>query len=293
MRKSFCVLFFLLLAVKPSFSQQDQFASFAENNINGYAQPFVTSLGVGLNSGGFYTAYVPRLFGFSISFRAMYIFIPNDQKTFTPTLPAGYTANEPTATFWGSKTGTSYTGPNGYLPSTGGINKSGVPFYMPQITGSLLGTEILIRYLPQLKVGDKNLNYFGIGIRHSISQYIPLIPLDLAVQILYNKLSVTDLIDANSFAVNGEVSKTLGMFTAYGGIQYESSKFDLTYTLNGDPSSPDPSLRQTRVINASIKGKDNFRVILGASVKLVVVVFNVDYNICSQSVLTGGLSLDF
>ncbi len=292
MRKCFYVLLVLLFAVKISYSQQDQFASFAENNINGFAQPFVTSLGEGLNSGGFHTAYVPTLFGFSISFRAMYIFIPNDQKTFTPTLPAGYTATEPTATFWGNKAAV-YTGPNGYLSFVNGIDQSGTPFYMPQITGSLMGTELLIRYLPQIKVGDKNLNFFGIGIRHNISQYIPLLPVDLAVQVLYNKLTLQDIITASTFAVNGEVSKTLGMFTAYGGIQYETSKFDLSYTLNGDPGSPDPLLRQTRNISVSINGKDNFRLIVGASLKLVVLVFNVDYNISSQSVLTGGISLDF
>ncbi len=292
MKKCFYVLFVLLLAAKFSFAQQDQFASFAENNINGFAQPFVTSLGEGLNSGGFYTAYVPKTFGFSISFRAMYIFIPNDQKTFTPTLPPGYTADEPTATFWGNKAAI-YTGPNGYMSFVNGIDKSGTPFYMPQITGSLMGTELLIRYLPQIKVGDKNLNFFGVGLRHSISQYIPLIPIDLAVQVLYNKLSVTDVISASSFAINGEVSKTLGMLTAYGGIQYESSKFDLTYTLNGDPNSPDPLLRQSREIKASINGKDNFRFIVGASLKLVVLVFNVDYNMSSQSVLTGGISFEF
>ncbi len=292
MRKYFYVLILLLLIAKPSFSQQDQFASFAENNINGFAQPFVTSLGEGLNTGGFYTAYVPKLFGFSISFRAMYILIPNDQKTFTPTLPEGYTAAKPTATFWGDQGGI-YSGPNGYVTYINGINKSGTPFYMPQITGSLLGTELLIRYLPQQKVGDKNLNFFGIGVRHSISQYLPLVPVDLAVQVLYNKLTLQDIITASTFAVNGEVSKTLGMFTAYGGIQYESSKFDFSYTLNADPSSADPALHQSREIKASINGKDNFRIIVGASVKLVVLVLNVDYNISSQPILSGGISLDF
>ena len=292
MKKCFHVLFVLLLAAKFSYAQQDQFASFGENNINGFAQPFVTSLGEGLNSGGFHTAYVPTFFGFSISFRAMYIFIPDDQKTFTPTLPAGYNADKPTATFWGDQGGI-YSGPAGYVTFINGINKSGTPFYMPQITGSLLGTELLIRYLPQQKVGNKNLNFFGIGVRHNISQYIPLVPVDLAVQVLYNKLTLQDIITASTFAVNGEVSKTLGMFTAYGGIQYETSKFDFSYTLNANPSSADPTLRQSREIKASINGKDNFRFIIGASIKLLVLVFNVDYNITTQPVLTGGVSLDF
>ena len=292
MKKYFCVFILSLLLALPSFSQQDQFNSFSEENIGGFAQPFVTSLGEGLNSGGFYTAYIPKTLGFSVSFRAMYIFIPNDQLTFTPNLPAGYTATEPTATFWGSS-GAVYSGPNGYISHADGINQSGTPFAIPQITGSFMSTELLIRYLPKISVGNEDLNFFGFGVRHSISQYIPLIPVDLAVQFLYNKLTVSNLIDANSIAFNGEVSKTFGMLTAYGGLQYESTKFDLSYTLEGDPTSADPSLRQTREIKASIDGKNNFRVILGASVKLALVVLNVDYNLSSQSILTGGLSFEF
>jgi hypothetical protein len=292
MKKYFCLFILSLLLAQPSFSQQDQFNSFSEVNIGGFAQPFVTSLGEGLNSGGFYTANIPKTLGFSISFRAMYIFIPNDQLTFTPNLPAGYTATEPTATFWGSNAAI-YSGPNGYITNANGINQSGTPFAIPQITGSFMGTELLIRYLPKISVGNEDLNFFGIGVRHKISQYIPLIPVDLAVQFLYNKLTVSNLIDANSIAFNGEVSKTFGMLTAYGGLQYESTKFDLSYTLEGDATSGDPSLRQTRDIKASIDGKNNFRVIFGASVKLALVVLNVDYNLSSQSILTGGLSFEF
>ena len=292
MKKYFCLFILSFLLAQPSFSQQDQFNSFSEVNIRGFARPFVTSLGEGLNSGGFYTANIPKTLGFSISFRAMYIFIPNDQLTFTPNLPAGYTATEPTATFWGSNAAI-YSGPNGYITNADGINQSGTPFAIPQITGSFMGTELLIRYLPKISVGNEDLNFFGIGVRHNISQYIPLIPVDLAVQFLYNKLTVSNLIDANSIAFNGEVSKTFGMLTAYGGLQYESTKFDLSYTLEGDPTSADPSLRQTRDIKASINGKNNFRVIFGASVKLALVVLNVDYNLSSQSILTGGLSFEF
>ena len=292
MKRIFFLLILSVLFMEPAFSQQDQFSSLNETEVNKFAQPFATSLGEGLNTGGFYTAYIPATFGFSISLRGMYILIPNSQLTFTPGLPNGYSSNQPTATFWGDK-GTIYTGPNGYIPYPNGINQTSVPFAMPQITASFMGTEVLVRYLPKITVGGDDLNFFGIGIRHSISRYIPLIPVDIAVQFLYNKLTVTNLIDASSIAINGEVSKTFGALTAYGGLQYESSKFDLSYTLKGDPNNGDPTLRQSRNISASVNGQDNFRVIVGASVKLAVLVLNVDYNLSSQSVVSGGLSFEF
>lgn len=292
MRKVFFILFVSVFFARPLFSQQDQFSFLNESEVGKYTQPFATSLGEGLNTGGFYTAHIPQLFGLGISVRYMYILIPNDQMTFTPSLPSGYNASTPTATFWGDK-GAIYSGPNGYITYPNGINQTNVPFLMPQVSASLMGTELLIRYIPQLTIGGEKLNFFGFGVRHSISQYIPLIPVDVAVQLLYNKLSVSGLIDASSFAINGEVSKTFDPLTIYGGLQYESSKFDLTYTLKGDPNSGDPSLRQNRNISASVNGLDNFRVIVGASLQLAVLVLNVDYNISSQAVISGGVSFEF
>ena len=263
MKKFSLFLFLFAFLCKPAFSQQDQFNMLKESDVAQFAQPFVTSLGTGLNSGGFYTASIPSVWGFSLSIRGMYIFVPQDQMTFTPNLPDGYNASEPTATFWGDK-GAIYPGQNGYITYPNGINQKSVPFAIPQVTASFMGTEVLIRYLPKISVGNEDINYFGFGIRHSISQYIPLIPVDVAVQILYNKLTVSDIITAKTFALNGEVSKTFGLLTAYGGLQYENSSFDLNYTLKGDPNSGDPSLRQDRNISASITGKDHFRVIVGA-----------------------------
>ena len=292
MKKILATVCLSLLIAMPAFSQQDQFSFLTESEVTQFAQPFATTLGTGLNSGGFYTAHIPSLFGISISLRGMLISIPSSQMEFTPTLPQGYTADKPTATFWGNQ-GTVYSGPAGYITYPNGLNQKSVPFGVPQITGSFMGTELLVRYLPSIKVGDKNLNFFGIGIRHSISQYIPLIPVDVAVQFLYNKLTVTDVISASTLAFNGEVSKTFGIFTAYGGLQYESSKFDLSYTIKGDPNSGFPELRQDKNVNASVNGKDNFRVIIGGSLKAGFLVINADYNITNQPVISGGLSFEF
>ncbi len=293
MKKTVVLFCLSLLIAKPAYSQQDQFSALSESEVSNFAQPLATTLGTGLNSGGFYTAHIPSFFGMSISLRGMIISIPSSQMTFTPNLPAGYKADQPTPTFWGDKNGTIYTGPDGYITYPGGIDQKSVPFGVPQVTGSFMGTEVLIRYLPSIKVGDKNINYFGFGIRHSISQYIPLIPVDVAVQFLYNKLTVTDVISASTLAFNGEVSKTFGIFTAYGGLQYESSKFDLSYTIKGDPNSGDPALRQDRDVKASVNGKDNFRVIIGGSLKAGFLVINADYNITNQPVISGGLSFEF
>jgi hypothetical protein len=276
-----------------SFAQSDRFSQLTETNITAYAKPLVTTIGVGINSGSFYTAAVPELFGFSISFRVMLISIPNDQLTYTPTLPAGYATSPPAPTFWGAKGGQSYLGPGGYISMPGGINETSMPFGVPQITFSLLGTEALLRFVPTIKAGSEDFSFLGIGVKHSISRYIPLVPLDIAVQVMYNKFKLSSIVEGTNIAVNAEASKTFGLFTAYGGLQWESSKFDFNYTFKGDPNSGDPTLRANKNISASITGDDSFRLILGGNIKLAVVVINIDINLCAQTEFTTGLSFEF
>lgn len=292
--KRLLTFFSLLLCVSGlTFSQwEDRFGKINETNVKLYATPFATAFGTAMNSAAFHSAYVSDLFGFSISFNGMYIMVPDDQLTFTPELPEGYTASTKTATIFGGK-GTAYAGPGGYITTPPGLDVQKIPMAMPQITLSLLGTEALIRFIPDIDVGGKKLGLLGIGVKHSISRYIPLIPVDVAVQVLYNKFKITDLMDVKNFAFNAHASKTLGILTPYFGLQFESTKMDLTYEIKGDPLSGDPSLRQDRKVSLTLDGDNSFRAVLGASLKLTVIVINADVSLGSQTVLGGGLSFEF
>lgn len=113
-------------------------------------------------------------------------------------------------------------------------------------------------------------------------------PVDFAVQILYNSFSMKDLVDASNIAFNVHASKSFGLFTGYAGLQYESSSMDLSYTYN-DPNGTNPDQDFT----VSIDGDNSFRFTLGGTLKLAVVSLNIDYSLGSQSVATGGLSFEF
>lgn len=287
---TFFVLF--ILCSSGAFSQvEDRFAALNETNVKLYAQPFATAFGTAMNSGGYHSASIADLFGFSISFQGMYILIPDDQLTYSPTLPTGYTTG-PTATIFGDK-GSAYAGPAGYITTPPGIDLSAVPMAIPQIGLSFMGTEVILRYLPDIDVGEKKLGLFGIGVKHSVSRYIPLVPIDVAVQVFYNTFKITDLIDVKNLAFNAHASKTFGILTPYFGLQYESTSLDLTYKINGDPASGDPALQSDRNVSVSLDGDNNFRATLGASLKLAVIVLNADVSLGSQTVFGGGLSFEF
>ncbi len=281
----------LLFASQVNAQLEDRFGYLLEKDLSAYAQPLATSLGVAFNSGGYHDASVSKLFGFSIGVKGMFIFIPDNQKTFTPQgLPAGYNATEETATIYGNK-GAAYSGPLGYLTYPPGLDRSWVPAAFPQATVSVLGTELLVRYLPTIKVGDEELDLFGFGIKHSVSQYIPLLPVDIAVQFLYNKLTITNLLDVKNTAFNIHASKSLGVLLVYGGLQYESTSVDFTYKFT-DPNGISPG-QKNQEITLSLNGENSFRVTVGAALKLAFFVLNADYSVGSQGVFTTGFSFEF
>ncbi len=293
MKKTLTFILLFILASSLSYSQwEDRFNKVAETNAELYSQPFATAFGTAMNSGAYHSADISDLFGFSISFQGMYIMIPDDQLTFTPILPTGYATNKQTATIFGNK-GAAYAGPDGYITLPPGLDVKTVPMVMPQLGLSLLGTEALFRFVPSVDVGGKKLSLLGIGVKHKISRYIPLLPVDIAVQVLYSKFQVTDLIDVKNLAFNAHASKTFGILTPYAGLQYESTKLDLTYEIQGDPLSGDPDLRVNKKVNLSLDGDNNVRATLGAALKLAVIVLNADVSFGSQTVLGGGLSFEF
>jgi Family of unknown function (DUF6588) len=287
---TFAAFVFISCRLYPQVS--DSFSQINPDNLNAFAKPLATSLGTALNSAGYNTANISSFFSFSFSLKGMYIIIPNDQKTFVPNLPNNY-ASEPTATVYGDK-GAAYPGPNGYITMPGGFNLSSIPAGIPQISASFMGTEIMLRYLPSINVGSNNqLNMFGIGISHEVSQYIPLLPVDVAVQLLYNKISVTNVIDCKTLAFNAHASKTFGVVTPYIGLQYENSSFTASYTTKADPNSGDPYLREAHTVSVNIDGDDTFRATVGVSFQLALIVLNADYSVTSQPVVTAGLTFEF
>jgi hypothetical protein len=295
MKKTATVLFLLFLISRVSFAQvDDRFSFLGESEIKNFGRPLVTSFGMGMNSCSYYTAYIPKTFGISVGIRAMMILIPDDQRTFTPNLPNGYfstNGNEQTATFFGESGGI-YAGPQGLITYPSGINESAVPLLFPQATVSFMGTELLLRYVP-LKIEDQNITLFGVGVRHSISQYIPLIPLDLAVQILYNRFTIGDIVKSTNWAFNAEASKSFGLFTAYGGLQYETSNVTFNYEIKSDPFSGDPEIVKGGKVSAEVDGDNKVRMTLGGALSFGLLVLNADYNIGSQSVVTTGLTIAF
>lgn len=303
MRKVYLIWSLVLFLLSTNLYSQvgDRITSLDPNNVALYAKPLSTFMGSYFNSGAYYSAKVSKTFGFRFTIVGMLISIPEDQQTFAPVLPEGYDNSTKTATFFGNK-GTAYPGPIGFIVFPPGIDQSSVPAGIPQVAFSLAGVEAIVRYFPKFKIDDTETKLLGWGLKYNISQWIPMSPIDIAVQVLYNNIKVDynpqegDANERNFFKVssknwafNAHVSKSFNLFNLYGGLQYEKTSMDLDYNFRLDPDDPDLD----QEVAVEIDGDNKVRLTLGAALQLGPLVVNADYNIASQNLLTGGVSLAF
>ncbi|MFN3135153.1 MAG: DUF6588 family protein, partial [Candidatus Kryptonium sp.] len=279
-----------------AFSQVDRnLGSFPESAVKGYIQPLVDVMGANLNSGLSHTASMSKFFGFYIGVKGMAVFVPSSMEKFTAELGQYYDPQSvKTATVFGDKDGgakgiryTKY--PDGvYVDLPGGIGLKLVPLAVPQVAISTMNSELLVRFIPSIKINDDigSVNLLGIGLGHSISQYIPMFPVNVAIQGVYQQLKVGNYLKATALSANVHVSKSFIFFTLYGGAGYETFSADINYSYK-------PPIGASQEISLNLKGKNNFRATAGFKLGLAIFDLNVDYSIGNVNVLSAGFGFSF
>lgn len=182
----------------------------------------------------------------------------------------------------------------------GGIGPLDVaPFAVPQIgLGTVFGTDVMVRWLPKLTATDiGSLELFGFGVRHNLNQYLPILPVDISIQAAWQRLTVDDAADsqimnANTFAVNLAVSKRIGVLTVYGGVQSERSDISFSYVF--DVSEVDPDIDADPIdVDFTLTRKGRTRGIFGLGLKLGPFVWNADVNVGKITIYSTGIGFAF
>jgi hypothetical protein len=176
------------------------------------------------------------------------------------------------------------------------VNTSIAPLAVPQVgAGTVLGTDAQVRFLPETSISDYgSVSLFGLSVRHSLSRYIPLSPVNLAVQGTWQSLSLSgsddsvnpgEIVDASGWALNAQVSKSVPVapITFYGGLQYEQFGVDVGYTFETSAGTSTVSLDQD--------ASNNVRALAGVSVILAIVQLNVDYALASNNTVSAGVGI--
>jgi hypothetical protein len=174
-----------------------------------------------------------------------------------------------------------------------GLGVDMVPLFMPQVSVGLpLKTEVLVRLIPETDAGDfGKVKFLGLGIKHSISQWIPipLMGIDITGQYATQKLTLGP-IESNNTAFNLQVSRKLGLLfisiTPYAGFGMESSSMKVDYTIDkpGDP------LDGTNVA-FDMDGDNTSRLTVGARLGLAFLTINADYSMGEYNAATLGIGL--
>jgi len=257
------------------------------DNGRGYIEPLVTGFGAGLNSGLYNSAGVAR-FGLKLQFETRFMgsLYSSDQKTFAARTAGHFSppmdVDAPTVV--GDGGGAFVEGDGGtryYFP--GGLEIDALYLVCPQVTvGSFFGTEAKVRFIA-LPLGEDlgRMTLWGFGGRHSISQYIPLSPLDVSMGAFYQKFALGDLMDASLLSVHLVAGKSLPLLNFYGGLGYESCTMHIEYTFVADDIQ--------RQIEFDLEGENRFRATLGVGLDLFLGKVNADLSLGRQTVISVGL----
>jgi len=281
-----------------------------EKLIEAYFTPMAESFGAGLNNGWYNTAKPHSLGGFDLTFTLNTVIIPNSAKTFNIEDAGGdvFTSNETEAsTVIGSSDPTTmYYGTSTLMPEgvefemPGGFKTPALPLPMLQAgIGLIKNTAIDIRYMPMLNVGNNfNVNLFGIGIKHDVLQWIPVvgdaIPMSLSLQGGYTTLN-TELkiseqevsLNTKTTTINLVASKRLLMFTGYAGVGYNSS----TTTFAADANFDLGGVQFNEKVEVPFESNNNLRANVGLRFNITLVTIQADYTFAEYPTATLGLGV--
>ena len=280
--------------------------------LRSYISPLTISLGTALNNGWYNTAKPHKLGGFDVTFTANFVLIPDEAKTFNIT-EQGFTyfTGGETATIFGEDGGEiTYTDGGGEESSTmpPGLAIPIIPIPMLQAgIGLIKGSEINIRYFPKKEISAGEVSLFGIGVKHDVLQWLPIvdkIPLTVSVQAGYTQLDYkkkpildgrTAELNLSATTFNLILSKKLLMFTPYVGVGYNStgSSFiiDDFFRIGGTTPSMSPNFDFDEVEEVELESYNEPRINVGFRFNITVLALQANYTFSKYPVATLGAGI--
>jgi hypothetical protein len=214
------------------------------NNLKGYLGPLPKAMSTTMNSGIFQSGYVPKAgFNLALSVQVTGASFEDKDRLFTPTDPFGFQPNTPTQvpTIVGNENAVAVPDNGGSTPVyPGGLNISQFLLPVPQLTiGTVMGTRATVRWFAMnFKDSDiGKIDFLGVGAQHSLSQYFPNLPVDLALGGFYQKLKIGDgLLDTKAMHFDVTASKRFGgivKFEPFVSVGYDTYDMSVKYKFTG------------------------------------------------------------
>jgi hypothetical protein len=245
--------------------------------LQAYIAPYANAFGSGLSGGWYNTAKPHKLGGFDITLSTSVGIVPTSAQTFDAS-KIGLSSSITGAGISSTVAGPDKSGPL-MSYSVGGVTLAsfnapkGIDWrYIPVPTAQVgiglpLGTELKFRFIPKVKINKGDVSLWGVGLLHSIMQYLPgheLTPFDVSLfagytmlkgnvplaldpdpsvdqkYVNYNAATSFDnqnlKINVKSLNVSAIGSVNLKIITFYGGVGY--CKTQTTMVLSGNFPTP-------------------------------------------------------
>jgi len=293
MKKLFTILYFLCLQTVTAQTTEIQEV---EQLVTNYISPLPNALGAGLNNAWWTTAKPHKKLGFDISLSITPIIIPDADKNFNIGNEGSFTGGKTATIFGGIKEGGAVNYVDSTIPMPNGVGISFVATPMLQAgIGLPIKTEIDFRYSPEFKTKYFNLGLIGLGVKHDLLQWIPVLnklPIDLSVMAGHSRLNTGfDIqgqgIDLNVQAttINLLLSKKVALFTAYTGLGYNHTSSNITIILDEQNTSFLQSIENIANINLSelttieFENHTDLKANIGARIQLTLLTINASYTV--------------
>ena len=281
-----------------------------EQLLTSYISPLPQALGAGLNSAWWTTAKPHKKLGFDINLSITPIFIPDADKSFNIGNEGSFKGGKTATIFGGINDGGAVNYEDSIVPMPNGFGIGFVATPMLQAgIGLPLKTEIDFRYSPKFKTKYFNLGLIGLGVKHDLLQWIPVLnklPIDLSVMAGHSQLNTRfDIqdqdIDLNVKAttINLLLSKKVALLTAYAGIGYNHTSSNIAITLDEQNTSFLNSINDLSNINLSelttidFENHTDLKANIGARLQLTLLTINTSYTVTQSGykLFTAGIGV--
>lgn len=179
------------------------------------------------------------------------------------------------------------------IPFPDGADLSTVPLAAAEASLALpSGTVVAGRFLPEVELNGRlgRVSSWGLGVRQSVTAFLPGWPVDAAVAAGYRRLTLGEVLAARGGSASLVVSRDLELITVFASGGVEASSADVEYAFDGRGGLPGwPSPGET--IAFEIEGEGAGRFTGGIRMDLFAARLSVSYSVSEHEVLQARLSL--
>lgn len=353
------VAIMFLVSAKSAFAQINSMSFIYGPNgdarilLQEYLQPYTDIIGGNLNASWYNTAKSHKIGGLDVTAMFSVAFAPTDalqndlkdvlglstaflDPTYVPTAVGSLVDRPEIVTTMGIQNASDETETfelARYMHPDG-MGRNFYPLPMAQINlGLVFGTDISLRYTPAIDLGfGTETGIWGIGGKHSVSQWIPIIKklkfIDIAIQGGYTKVSSSVhqtltpvasidpypdfnwdnqflVMDISGWTINLIASQTLPVITLYEGIGFAGSMAEVSMlghypvnTLVTDPISSEfgsttYQIKEDPITEMKMVGYKGLRINAGLRFKLGVFTIHYDFTRTMYITHTAGLGFTF